>query len=130
DPAALKNSHIVQKVALYEPLILLGIWGATLSSALGSMLGAPRTLQALARDGVLTKYLRILGRGFGDDDAPRIATFVTLVVAALGVLAGDLNVIAPVLSMFFLTSYGVLNFSAGIEGLIANPAWRPRFRTP
>jgi hypothetical protein len=45
-------------------------------------------------------------------------------------MAGSLNVIAPVLSMFFLTSYGFLNISAGLEGLIGSPSWRPQFRTP
>ena len=130
DSEALKSSKIMQKIATHESLILVGVWGATLSSAMGALLGAPRTLQALARDGVLSKYLRFLGRGFGTDDAPRIATVATLVVASAGILLGDLNAIAPVLAMFFLTSYGVLNFSAGIEGMIGNPAWRPRFKTP
>ena len=118
---------VMEKVSAIPVLIILGIWGATLSSALGSLLGAPRTLQALARDGVLP---RILGRGFSDADTPRIATAVTFVVAAAGALLGDLNAIAPVLSMFFLTAYGVINLSAGVEGLIGSPAWRPTFRTP
>lgn len=118
---------IMQKVAAVPQLILLGIWGATLSSALGSLLGAPRTLQALARDGVLP---RILGKGTTESDTPRIATAVTFAVAAIGALLGDLNAIAPVLSMFFLTAYGVINFSAGIEGLIGSPSWRPTFKTP
>lgn len=123
----LADPMVMQKVAAVPQLILLGIWGATLSSALGSLLGAPRTLQALARDGVLP---RVLGRGTGDSDTPRIATGVTFAVAALGALLGDLNAIAPVLSMFFLTAYGVINFSAGMEGLISSPSWRPTFKTP
>jgi solute carrier family 12 (sodium/potassium/chloride transporter), member 2 len=130
DPDVLKSSIVMQKISLYEPLIIAGVWGATLSSAIGAMLGAPRTLQALARDGILSKYLSKLGKGHGEDDSPRIATFITLIVAGAGVMLGDLNAIAPILSMFYLTSYGVLNFSAGIEGLIGNPAWRPRFRFP
>ena len=121
----LDDSLILTRVARWGPLVVLGILGATLSSALGALLGAPRTLQALAQDGVLPRFL---GRGYGPGRDPRWATMAAFVVAALGITLGDLNAIAPVLSMFFLTSYGVLNFSAGIEGLIAGPAWRPSFK--
>ena len=107
---------------------MLGVWGATLSSALGSILGAPRVLQALARDGVLPRWLGFLGTGSGRDDEPRIGTAVTLGVAIAVVCTGDLNLIAPVLTMFFLTTYLVLNVSAGIEGFLQSPSFRPSFR--
>ncbi|MEX2154252.1 MAG: hypothetical protein WD825_13010 [Gemmatimonadaceae bacterium] len=116
---------IMQKVARWGPAVLAGIWAAALSSAMGALLGAPRTLQALARDGVLPAFL---GRGFGPGNDPRIATVLSFGVGLAGILLGDLNAIAPILSMFFLTSYGVLNLSAGIEALLSNPSWRPTFR--
>ena len=118
---------VMRQVAWWGDAIILGVWGATLSSGLASLLGAPRTLQALARDGIV---FRFLGRGSGDGDEPRLATVATFFIALLAVLVGDLNMIAPILSMFFLTSYGALNFSAGIESLIASPSWRPTFRIP
>jgi hypothetical protein len=121
----LTESLIMSRVARWSPLILAGVWAATLSSALGALLGAPRTLQALARDRVLPRFV---GRGFGRSNDPRIATLITFGVAAVGIAAGDLNVIAPVLSMFFLTSYGVLNLAAGLEELTQVPSWRPTFR--
>ncbi|MCD6288855.1 MAG: amino acid permease, partial [Candidatus Hydrogenedentes bacterium] len=92
---------------------------------MGLMLGAPRTMQALARDGVLPSFL---GRAYGKTRNPRIATVATFAVALTGILLGDLNRIAPILSMFFLTSYGLINVSAGIESLIGTPSWRPKFR--
>ncbi len=116
---------VIRAVARWGILILFGVWAATLSSALGALLGAPRTLQALSRDRVMP---RIVGRGFGRKNDPRIATVLTFVVALVAIMLGDLNLIAPVLSMFFLTSYGLINFSAGLEGLIDSPSWRPRFR--
>ncbi|CAN5896275.1 Na-K-Cl cotransporter [soil metagenome] len=119
---------IMRRMALWGDAILLGVWGATLSSAMGSILGAPRVLQALARDGVLPGPLRGLGRGSGPDDAPRVGTVVTLGVALAAVFLGDLNMIAPVLSMFFLTTYLVLNVAAGIEGFVRSPSFRPSFR--
>jgi len=118
---------VMRRVARWGNLIVLGVWAASLSSAMGTMLGAPRTLQALARDRVLPRFF---GRGFGRGNDPRIATATAFLVALAGILLGNLNAIAPVLSMFFLTSYGVLNVSAGLEELTGAPSWRPRFRVP
>jgi solute carrier family 12 sodium/potassium/chloride transporter 2 len=119
---------IMQQIALWGPAILLGVWGATLSSALGSILGAPRVLQALARDGVLPRPMAFLGKGSGADDAPRIGTIVTLGIVVAAVCIGDLNLIAPILTMFFLTTYLVLNVSASIEGFLKSPSFRPMFK--
>ncbi|MEL6221808.1 MAG: amino acid permease, partial [Cyanobacteria bacterium J06627_8] len=64
----LNDPLIMQQISFWGPAILLGVWGATLSSAIGSILGAPRVLQALARDGVLPRSLKILGSGSGKSD--------------------------------------------------------------
>jgi hypothetical protein len=59
--------------------------------------------------------------------------FMPSLLTILGVimyLLGDLNAIAPILSMFFLTSYAVLNLSAGLEAASGGPAWRPSLRVP
>jgi hypothetical protein len=94
---------------------------------MGALLGAPRTLQALGKDGVLPSAI---GRGQGKRNEPRTAIAITFLIALGGILLGGINVIAPVLSMFFLTSYGILNLSAGLEELISTPSWRPKFRVP
>lgn len=131
DPATLIAEPLVmQRIALWGPAILLGVWGATLSSAIGSILGAPRILQALARDGILPRRLKWLGTGDGPNDEPRLGTLFTLGVALAVVGLGDLNVIAPVLTMFFLTTYMVLNVAAGVEGFLQSPSFRPTFRVP
>lgn len=126
----LEDSLVMMRLSFWKPTILLGVWGATLSSAIGSILGAPRVLQALARDGILPRSLSWLGRGNGLMDEPRLGTLVTLVVAIATVCIGELNLIAPVLTMFFLTTYLVLNVSAGLEGLLKSPSFRPTFRYP
>ncbi|AFY55258.1 amino acid transporter [Rivularia sp. PCC 7116] len=129
DSATLVSVPLAMKMmSFWGPAILLGVWGATLSSALGSILAAPRVLQALARDGILPRWLSFLGRGSGENDEPRIGTWVTLGVAIAAVCIGDLNLIAPVLTMFFLTTYLVLNVSASIEGLLQSPSFRPSFK--
>ena len=122
------NPLIMQQMAVWGPAILLGVWGATLSSAIGSLLGAPRIAQALARDRVLPSWLNWLGRGSGPDDEPRLGTIFTLGVVIAAVFVGKLDLIAPVLSMFFLTTYLVLNVAAGIEGFLQSPSFRPAFR--
>ncbi len=123
----LTNHMVFLDVSRFKYAVVLGIWGATLSSALGSLLGAPRTLQALARDRIVPIFL---GKGHGTTDNPRIATAVSFVIALAAILIGNLNSIASVLSMFFLTAYGSLNLIAGLEGLLGHPSWRPSFRAP
>ena len=119
---------VMRRISLWGGAIVLGVWGATLSSAVGSILGAPRVLQALARDGVLPRWLSWLGKGSGGDDSPRNGTALTLGIALVAVWFGDLNLIAPVLTMFFLTTYGVLNVAAGVERFLGSPSFRPGLR--
>ncbi len=126
----INDPMIMRRMAFWGDAILVGVWGATLSSAVGSIMGAPRVLQALARDGILSGPLRWLGKGSGEDDTPRMGTAVTLGIALVAVWFGDLNLIAPILTMFFLTTYGVLNVSAGLERALGSPSFRPRFRVP
>ena len=121
----LKNTLVMERIALVGPLIFVGLWAATLSSALASLLAAPRTLQALAQDHVVPLAL---GKGHGPGNEPRLALIATTVLAALCLLAGKLDVIAPVISMFFLTTYGTVNLVAGLSALAANPSYRPTFR--
>ncbi|GAB5409845.1 MAG: Na-K-Cl cotransporter [Balneolaceae bacterium] len=119
---------IMRKMAFWGDAILLGVWGATLSSAVGSILGGPRVLQALAKDKILPAWLSWLGKGSGQDEEPRRGTLFTMGFALIAVWFGDLNLIAPILSMFFLTTYGVINLAAGIEKLLDSPSYRPTFK--
>jgi len=127
DKTHLLHPMIAGHVARWKTPVLVGVWAASLSSAMGALLGAPRTLQALARDRIVPP---VLGRGYGAGNDPRLATAVAAIVAGAGLMLGNLNLIAPILSMFFLTSYGLLNASAGIEELVNIPSWRPTFRVP
>jgi amino acid transporter len=117
----------IQRMSLWGPLIVAGVFAATLSSALGSFLGAPRILQAMGKDRLL-KPLVYFGTGYGPADEPRRATVLTLVIAVAIVWAGGLNAIAAVISMFFLIAYGMINLSAFVEGRGGNPSFRPRFK--
>ncbi len=122
------DNMIMQRLAYWGVAILLGIWGATLSSAVGSLLGAPRVLQALVLDKVLPAKLSFLSKGSGVEKIPRAATLFTSAIALVLIIVGDLNMIAPILTMFFLTTYGTLNLTSGIETMLQSPSFRPKFK--
>lgn len=123
-----ENPLIMQQIAFWGGAILLGIWGATLSSAVGSLMGAPRVLQALTKDHVLPRAFSFLGKGAGKEQIPRWATTFTIALTLVTVYFGNLNAIAPILTMFFLTTYGMLNITAGIEKFLGSPSFRPKFK--
>ncbi|MHC4324108.1 MAG: amino acid permease, partial [Planctomycetota bacterium] len=115
-------------------LVMGGVFSATISSAVGSFLGAPRVLQALARDRIFP-ILGIFGRGSKGKDEPRYGLVLTLgltigVILLLG--GGDsmaaFDMVAAIVSMFFLCTYGMINFAAFVESFGANPSFRPRFK--
>jgi amino acid transporter len=119
------NPLIWFALASVPMLIYPGLWGAIFSSALGSMLGAPRTLEALAGDRVVPRGL--VG-GSVNGTGPSRAHLASTALALAAVALGDLNAVAPVLTMFFLTTYGMINLVAGLEELTQSPAFRPTIR--
>lgn len=121
------DTTVVIRVSRWPALIYAGIAAATLSSALGFLLGAPRTTQAVAADGILP---RLLARQSGPNKDPIVALIFTLIISAVVLAMGELNAIASVLSMFFLATYGMLNMVAGLETLVDNPSYRPAIRVP
>ncbi|MEW6079447.1 MAG: amino acid permease [Thermodesulfobacteriota bacterium] len=124
----LRNDPMIWLTVARVPwLIIAGVFAATLSSALGSVLGAPRYLQALARDGVVPRFL---GRGSGPLNEPRLGTVITFLIAEAGILLGELNLIARIITMFFLTSYGFACLACGIQSWSGITSFRPTFRTP
>ncbi|ACY19000.1 amino acid permease [Haliangium ochraceum] len=117
----------LKDMSIFMPLVIAGVFAATLSSALGSFLGAPRILQAMGKDRLL-RPLVYFGHGHGPADEPRRATVLSLLIAEAIVWAGDLDAVAQVISMFFLIAYGMINLSAFVEGRGGNPSFRPSFR--
>ena len=121
------QSLVVADIARWPLLITAGVFAATVSSALGSMMGAPRILQALARDHVFG-WLRPFSAGSGKNNEPRRAIVLTFLISQTCVLLADLNTIAPLITMFFMITYGLLNLATFYEAITRNPSYRPRFR--
>jgi hypothetical protein len=117
------NPLVWTKAAAFPLLIFPGLLAAILSSAIGSILSAPRTLQALSDDGVLPAYV-----GKTTDGEPKFAMYLSGGVALLAVLLGDLNAVAIVVTMFFLTTYCMINVIAALEGVVSNPSYRPKMK--
>lgn len=107
-------------------LIYPGIWSAILSSALGSALAGPRVLQALASDGLAPRFLA----GATKNGQPTWAAVVAGAIALAGVALGDLNAVAVMVSILFLTLYLSINLLAATESLVGDPSYRPTLRVP
>jgi len=120
-------STALRDASRWPLLVTIGVMGATLSSAIGTILAAPRTLQALSLDRIAPAFF---GTGVGRRGEPLPALGASLVMAFAAIIFGDLNVVAGILTMFFLTTYGVLNFAAGIERAVNNPSFRPSIKVP
>ena len=115
-------------------MVAAGVFAATLSTALGSYLGAPRVLQAVARDRLMP-LLGPFAKGSRNGDEPRralvltgVLTFAVLIWAGLAGGGNAFNTVASIISMVFLATYGMINLAAFIEGFGNNPSFRPRFR--
>ena len=130
-PEALTSDQMIwSRIAPLGPLLIFpGLWGAIFSSAVGSMLGAPRTLQALIADRTASgsRLHRLVTSRAGE---PRAGMALSLGLALMAVFLGDLNTVAEVVSMFFLTVYGAVNLVAALETLSGDATWRPRIRVP
>lgn len=117
----------MKQVAVMPGLIDAGVIAATLSSAMASFLGAPRVLQSIARDRIFN-FLVPFGKGAGITDNPRRGVLLSGAIAMATVGLGQLNLVAQVVSMFFLISYGLINYATYYESRAASPSFRPRFR--
>ncbi len=122
---------IMSKIAVWGPIIPIGLACATVSSALGSIMVAPRTLQALAGDDVfqVKKVNDYLKKSKLESAEPFNATIVTSVIALLFVMMGDVNVVAKIISMFFMVTYGSICSISFLQHFAGDPSYRPAFRS-
>ncbi len=122
-----EDYQAIKQVARYGFLIDAGVIAATLSSAMASFLGGPRILQSLAADKIFP-LLNFFAKGSGTSNNPRRAVVFTCILAFGVIMLGQLNLVARIVSMFFLISYGLLNYATWYEAHSESPSFRPRFR--
>ncbi|XP_068225470.1 bumetanide-sensitive sodium-(potassium)-chloride cotransporter-like isoform X2 [Palaemon carinicauda] len=124
----LQNSaQVMELMAAWGPLIYAGCFAATLSSAIASLVGAPRVLQALAKD-KLYPGIFMFSKGYGANNDPVRGYLLVFVISLACIMIGDLNLVGTLLSNFFLASYSLINFSCFHASLIKSPGWRPGFK--
>jgi solute carrier family 12 (sodium/potassium/chloride transporter), member 2 len=132
-PEALDQDQLVMsQIALWGPIIPIGLGCACLSSAIGSILVAPRTLQALGADDAMPWGARLnarLAEGYGSENEPRNATLITGCIALGIALMGNVDFVARLISMFFMVTYGALCAISFLEHMAARPSYRPSFRS-
>eukprot|EP01083_Nonionella_stella_P193396 714331_1 len=122
----LNDLLIMTKVSAWGPLIYAGIYAATFSSALASLVGAPRILMSVAKDDLLP-FLAPFNKTRKNGDPVR-AYIVCFLIACACILIGKLNAVAPLITMFFMMTYALINFSCFQLSMSKSPGWRPEFR--
>lgn len=128
----LNNQLIMSGIAVLGGIIIpVGLGACTFSSALGSILVAPRTLQALASDKSIPfpRVNSFLARGKGKNKEPFNATVIAFIIAFIFVMMGNINKVAEIISMFFLITYGVLCLISFLNHFGSPPSYRPRFKS-
>lgn len=119
-------NHVIDK-SLWPPLVIAGLLGATASSALAGLVGGPRILMAMGQNRIVP-YAEVLAQTTKGE--PRNAIIVTGVLTIAAIMVRDLNVIAPLVTMFFLITYCMINVVVLVEGRLGLVSYRPTMRIP
>uniref|UniRef100_A0A8C9UAL5 Solute carrier family 12 member 2 n=1 Tax=Scleropages formosus TaxID=113540 RepID=A0A8C9UAL5_SCLFO len=119
--------QVMTMVSGFGPLITAGVFSATLSSALASLVSAPKVFQALCKDNIYPG-LSFFAKGYGKNNEPLRGYVLTFIIGVAFILIAQLNAIAPIISNFFLASYALINFSVFHASLANSPGWRPSFK--
>ena len=122
------NTNIMILLARWPWAVIAAIMGATVSSALACLVSGPRTLQALGRHRV-APFSSFFSKTSTAGE-PRNAIVLTGLIVEVSLLLGKLNTIAPLLTMFFLITYAMVNIVVAIEHSIGIVSFRPTFRIP
>ncbi|RXG57477.1 Solute carrier family 12 member 1 [Armadillidium vulgare] len=119
--------QVIELMSAWGPLIYVGCFAATLSSGIASLVGAPRVLQALAKDN-LYPYIHVFAKGVGVNNDPIRGYGVVSVVSFICIMLGELNAVSSLLTNCFLASYSFINFSCFHATIAKSPGWRPSFK--
>ncbi|KAM3919740.1 solute carrier family 12 member 4 isoform 2-T2 [Leptodactylus fuscus] len=124
---AVNKNLVVGTLSWPSPwVIVIGSFFSTCGAGLQSLTGAPRLLQAIAKDNIIP-FLRVFGHGKANGE-PTWALLLTALIAEMGILIASLDMVAPILSMFFLMCYLFVNLACAVQTLLRTPNWRPRFK--
>lgn len=125
------NQMVMSDIALWGPIIPIGLACAAISSALGSIMVAPRTLQALGKDQIFPskKFDLWIAKGRLEDNEPINGSMITCAIAFFFIYVGDINFVAQIISMFFMVTYGAICLISFLEHFSGDPSYRPTFKS-
>ncbi|XP_039983230.1 solute carrier family 12 member 7 isoform X2 [Xiphias gladius] len=124
---SVKGNLVIGTLSWPSPwVIVIGSFFSCCGAGLQSLTGAPRLLQAIARDGIVP-FLQVFGHGKANGE-PTWALLLTAGICEIGILIASLDSVAPILSMFFLMCYLFVNLACAVQTLLRTPNWRPRFK--
>ncbi|XP_031439900.1 solute carrier family 12 member 7 isoform X5 [Clupea harengus] len=124
---SVKGNLVIGTLSWPSPwVIVIGSFFSCCGAGLQSLTGAPRLLQAIARDGIVP-FLEVFGHGKANGE-PTWALLMTAFICEIGILIASLDAVAPILSMFFLMCYLFVNLACALQTLLRTPNWRPRFK--
>uniref|UniRef100_A0A669DLX7 Solute carrier family 12 member 10, tandem duplicate 1 n=1 Tax=Oreochromis niloticus TaxID=8128 RepID=A0A669DLX7_ORENI len=117
---------VMAELSGFYYLITAGVFAASLSSALGYLVSAPKIFQCLCKDNIYP-YIGVFAKGYGKNDEPLRAYLLTYFIAIAFILIAELNTISAIISNFFLCSFGLINISCFHAAITNSPGWRPSF---
>ena len=123
----LVSQQMMQIMSLWGPLIYAGCFAATLSSAIASLVGAPRVFQAVAKD-KLFPGIAPFAKGWGANNDPIRGYILVFIISLVCIIIGDLNQVSSLLSNFFVATYAVINYAVFHASINNSPGWRPSFK--
>eukprot|EP00096_Caligus_rogercresseyi_P009884 TRINITY_DN3456_c0_g1_i2.p1 TRINITY_DN3456_c0_g1~~TRINITY_DN3456_c0_g1_i2.p1 ORF type:complete len:771 (-),score=246.82 TRINITY_DN3456_c0_g1_i2:780-3092(-) len=123
----LHSQQMMEVISAWGPLIYAGCFAATLSSAIASLVGAPRVFQAVAKD-KLFPGIDSFADGWGKNNDPVKGYILVFFISLVCILIGDLNYVSSLLSNFFVAAYALINFSVFHASITKSPGWRPGFK--
>ncbi|XP_047240996.1 solute carrier family 12 member 3-like [Girardinichthys multiradiatus] len=118
---------ILGQVSGFYYFMIAGVFAATLSSALGFLVSAPKIFQRLCKDKIYP-YIEFFEKGYGKNNEPLRAYLLCYIIAMAFILIAELNTIAGLISNFFLCSYCLINLSCFHATITNSPGWRPSFK--
>ncbi|XP_035296030.1 solute carrier family 12 member 2 isoform X3 [Cricetulus griseus] len=87
DYGLMNNFQVMSMVSGFAPLISAGIFSATLSSALASLVSAPKIFQALCKDNIYPAF-QMFAKGYGKNNEPLRGYILTFLIALGFILIG------------------------------------------
>ena len=118
---------VMEMISGWGPIVTAGIFASTLSSALASIVGAPKTFQAVCKDNILPG-IGYFAKGNGPGNEPRRGYILAFFIALAFTAIGKLNTIALIISNFFLIVYALINYAVFAASFGQSPGWQPSFK--